>query len=134
MSVFLSINVTKLQGLIFISAFLSADIMQQFDHRHIIKLIGICSTTPVCIVMELARHGELRAYLIDNKHVLKVIINIRLSVRIDKLTIFLCSSFLPFYCIPFNFPLPYLTWSPKSLSIVILQQETFWFRLWIVSS
>jgi len=46
--------------------------MQQFDHHHIIKLIGICSTSPVCIVMELARHGELRAYLIDNKHALRV--------------------------------------------------------------
>ena len=40
-----------------------AYIMQQFDHQHIIKLIGICSQSPIWIVMELARHGELRAYL-----------------------------------------------------------------------
>ena len=38
--------------------------MQQFDHRHIIKLVGICSQAPIWIVMELARHGELRAYLV----------------------------------------------------------------------
>jgi focal adhesion kinase 1 len=38
--------------------------MQQFDHRHIIKLVGICSHAPIWIVMELARHGELRAYLV----------------------------------------------------------------------
>jgi len=43
--------------------------MQQFDHQHIIKLIGICSADsgPVWIVMELARHGELRAYLLENR-------------------------------------------------------------------
>lgn len=36
-------------------------IMQQFDHPHIIHLVGICSETlPVWIVMELAKHGEVR--------------------------------------------------------------------------
>ena len=42
--------------------------MQQFDHQHIIKLLGICSSPgrPVWIVMEWARHGELRAYLQQN--------------------------------------------------------------------
>ena len=35
-------------------------IMKQFDHQHIIKLVGICSDRPVMIVMELAIHGELR--------------------------------------------------------------------------
>lgn len=43
------------------------DIMQQFDHPHIIKLIGVCSESPIWIVMELARIGELRAYLQQNK-------------------------------------------------------------------
>lgn len=41
--------------------------MQKFDHQHIIKLIGVCSESPVWIVMELARLGELRAYLQNNK-------------------------------------------------------------------
>ena len=42
--------------------------MQQFDHQHIIKLIGICSVArPIWIVMELAKHGELRAYLQANQ-------------------------------------------------------------------
>ena len=44
-----------------------AYIMQQFDHQHIIKLILICSSSPIWIVMELARHGKLRAYLQSNK-------------------------------------------------------------------
>ena len=37
-----------------------AFIMQQFDHQHIIKLVGICSSSPIYIIMELAKHGELR--------------------------------------------------------------------------
>lgn len=45
-----------------------AYIMQQFDHPHIIKLIGVCSDSPIWIVMELARYGEMRAFLQSNKH------------------------------------------------------------------
>ena len=42
-----------------IGVYYVSDIMQQFDHPHIVKLIGICSETrPVWIVMELAKHGE----------------------------------------------------------------------------
>ncbi len=41
--------------------------MQQFDHAHIIRLLGICPRPPVWIVMEWARHGELRAYLQSNR-------------------------------------------------------------------
>ncbi|XP_059485924.1 focal adhesion kinase 1 isoform X2 [Neocloeon triangulifer] len=44
-----------------------AYIMQQFDHPHIIKLIGVCSESPIWIVMELAKLGEMRAYLLSNK-------------------------------------------------------------------
>lgn len=43
-----------------------SDIMQKFDHAHIIKLIGICSEDPIWIVMELAKQGELRKYLKTN--------------------------------------------------------------------
>ena len=42
------------------------DVMQKFEHPHIIRLIGICSDSPIWIVMELARLGELRAYLKEN--------------------------------------------------------------------
>ena len=40
--------------------------MQQFDHQYIIKLIGIC-TTPMLILMELAKLGGLREFLKLNK-------------------------------------------------------------------
>lgn len=44
-----------------------AKIMEKFDHSHIIKLIGICSEGPLLIVMELAKFGQLRSYLQNNK-------------------------------------------------------------------
>lgn len=34
------------------------DVMQKFDHSHIIKLIGVCIEPPVLLIMELARLGE----------------------------------------------------------------------------
>lgn len=37
--------------------------MKQFDHPHIIKLIGICLEDQCYIVMELAAFGEMRSYL-----------------------------------------------------------------------
>lgn len=46
--------------------YLFSDVMQQFEHTHIIKLIGVCSDSPIWIVMELARLGEMRAYLQSN--------------------------------------------------------------------
>ncbi|XP_033122911.1 focal adhesion kinase 1-like isoform X5 [Anneissia japonica] len=45
-----------------------AYIMKQFDHPHIVKLIGICTDfQPNMIVMELAPLGQLRTYLQENK-------------------------------------------------------------------
>ncbi|RUS76887.1 hypothetical protein EGW08_015356 [Elysia chlorotica] len=61
-----------------------AYIMQQFDHPHIIKLIGICSDTrPVWIVMELAKHGEMRAYLQNNQHRLDLVMLILYAYQLS---------------------------------------------------
>jgi len=49
-----------------------AYIMQQFDHPHIIRLIGIISQSPICIVMELAHMGEMRSFLQNNRSRLKL--------------------------------------------------------------
>jgi len=49
-----------------------AFIMQQFDHKHIIKLIGVCSDSPIWIVMELAKLGEMRAFLQNNRQKLQL--------------------------------------------------------------
>lgn len=40
-----------------------AYIMKQFDHPHIVKLIGVCTEPPIWIVMELAPFGEMRSFL-----------------------------------------------------------------------
>lgn len=40
--------------------------MSQFDHPHIIRLVGVIKEKPIWIVMELASLGELRPYLIQN--------------------------------------------------------------------
>ena len=37
--------------------------MKQFDHPHIIKLIGIVTANPTRIIMELAPHGEVWNHL-----------------------------------------------------------------------
>ena len=34
--------------------------MRQFEHPHIIKLIGVVSNSPTYIIMELAPYGEVR--------------------------------------------------------------------------
>ncbi|KAL8623580.1 hypothetical protein ACOMHN_000185 [Nucella lapillus] len=61
-----------------------AYIMQQFDHPHIVKLIGICSESrPVWIVMELAKHGEMRAYLQSNQARLELVTLIMYSYQLS---------------------------------------------------
>lgn len=40
-----------------------AERMNQLDHENIIKLIGVCPSSPVYVVMELAEYGELRDFL-----------------------------------------------------------------------
>lgn len=42
--------------------------MKQFDHPHIIKLIGVCTEEEFYIVMELAAYGEMRSYLQKSRH------------------------------------------------------------------
>lgn len=41
--------------------------MQNFDHPHIIKLIGVLTSDGFGIVMELAKFGQLRTYLQTHK-------------------------------------------------------------------
>lgn len=47
-------------------------LMKEFDHPHIIKLIGIVTDAPTYIIMELAPHGELRNYLHVHKPTLDI--------------------------------------------------------------
>ncbi|XP_054984267.1 focal adhesion kinase 1 isoform X3 [Sorex araneus] len=47
---------------------LPAVTMRQFDHPHIVKLIGVITENPVWIIMELCTLGELRSFLQVRKH------------------------------------------------------------------
>ncbi|XP_072026060.1 focal adhesion kinase 1-like isoform X2 [Amphiura filiformis] len=49
-----------------------AYIMKQFDHPHIVKLIGVCTEPPIWIVMELANFGEMRSFLAEHKNELNL--------------------------------------------------------------
>ncbi|XP_067834566.1 focal adhesion kinase 1 isoform X2 [Heptranchias perlo] len=42
--------------------------MRQFDHPHIVKLIGVITENPVWIIMELCTFGELRSFLQVRKY------------------------------------------------------------------
>uniref|UniRef100_A0A4W5QEB9 Protein kinase domain-containing protein n=1 Tax=Hucho hucho TaxID=62062 RepID=A0A4W5QEB9_9TELE len=42
--------------------------MRQFDHPHIVKLIGVITENPVWIIMELCTMGELRSFLQVRKY------------------------------------------------------------------
>ena len=47
--------------------------MKQFDHPHIIKLVGVCTDDEFYIVMELAAYGEVVTLLLfRNKSKIKV--------------------------------------------------------------
>ncbi|CAF3013938.1 unnamed protein product [Rotaria socialis] len=64
----IAIKTCKMQDATTTETFLDeAYVMQQFDHPHIIKLIGVCIEQPVLLIMELSRLGELRSYLVANR-------------------------------------------------------------------
>lgn len=49
-----------------------ACMMQQFEHPHIVRLVGVCSKSPIWIVMELAQLGQMRTFLQANRADLKL--------------------------------------------------------------
>lgn len=58
--------------------------MQNFDHSHIIKLIGVCTTDSLSIVMELAKFGQLRTYLQNNKNQIETKILILYCLQLNN--------------------------------------------------
>uniref|UniRef100_A0A4W6C994 non-specific protein-tyrosine kinase n=1 Tax=Lates calcarifer TaxID=8187 RepID=A0A4W6C994_LATCA len=59
--------------------------MRQFDHPHIVKLIGVITENPVWIIMELCTLGELRSFLQVRKY----------SLDLATLILFAYQLFLP---------------------------------------
>ncbi|ESO09791.1 hypothetical protein HELRODRAFT_142725, partial [Helobdella robusta] len=49
--------------------FMEAQLMKDFDHENIVKLLGVCSKDePYFVVMEYMLHGDLRSYLLSRRH------------------------------------------------------------------
>ena len=45
------------------------EVMKQFDHKNIIKLLGVCiKSEPVLTVMEFMLYGDLKTYLLARRH------------------------------------------------------------------
>ena len=58
--------------------------MQNFDHSHIIKLIGVCLNDSLSIIMELAKFGQLRTYLQNNKNQIETNILILYCLQLNN--------------------------------------------------
>lgn len=67
-------------------------IMRQFEHPHIIQLIGVCSDKPVYIVMELAKLGEMRAYLQNNQYRLTLVTTLTYAYQLSTAISYLDSK------------------------------------------
>ncbi len=40
--------------------------MKALDHKHIVKMVGVCLEDPVMILLEYMANGDLKAYLTDH--------------------------------------------------------------------
>ena len=64
-----------------------AQTMASLDHKHIVRLIGVCESDPLMIVMELAPIGPLNVYLQENQarvpleHILVLMRQVALAMR-----------------------------------------------------
>jgi focal adhesion kinase 1 len=66
--------------------------MEKFDHNHIIKLIGVCFDSSFLIVMELAKFGQLRNYLQNNKDQIESITLVLYSYQLSSAMAYLESK------------------------------------------
>lgn len=115
--------------------------MQQFEHPHIIRLIGVCSEAPIWLVMELARLGEMRAYLQSNKHRLDLATLLLYTFQLSTALSYLESKKFVHRYLPTNeICLLFCSFRHHSLISVIFfiaeisLQETYWFHRTIASS
>jgi len=66
-----------------------AHTMRQFDHPHIVRLIGVCSSQPVWIVMEYCMFGEMRKFLQSKKHELDMVQLIKYVYQLSQALFYL---------------------------------------------
>ncbi|XP_041867840.1 protein tyrosine kinase 2aa isoform X2 [Melanotaenia boesemani] len=66
--------------------------MRQFDHPHIVKLIGVITENPVWIIMELCTLGELRSFLQTRKYSLDLATLIQFAYQLSTALAYLESK------------------------------------------
>ncbi|MEQ2313661.1 putative serine/threonine protein phosphatase [Ameca splendens] len=66
--------------------------MRQFDHPHIVKLIGVITENPVWIIMELCTLGELRSFLQVKKYSLDLVTLILFAYQLSTALAYLESK------------------------------------------
>uniref|UniRef100_A0A8C5EEQ4 non-specific protein-tyrosine kinase n=1 Tax=Gouania willdenowi TaxID=441366 RepID=A0A8C5EEQ4_GOUWI len=66
--------------------------MRQFDHPHIVKLIGVITENPVWIIMELCTLGELRSFLQVRKYSLDLATLIQFAYQLSTALAYLESK------------------------------------------
>jgi len=60
-----------------------AEMMKRFDHRNIVKLLGVCTRNePVYMVMEFMLYGDLKTYLLARRH----LVNERNREELDEVS------------------------------------------------
>lgn len=71
---------------------LQIEIMEKFDHPHIIRFLGICYDGPLLIIMELAKFGQLKNYLQNNKDQIEILTLILYSYQLSSAMAYLESK------------------------------------------
>lgn len=59
-----------------------AKVMQQFDHPHILRLVGICKESPVYIVIEFCDLGDLRNYILKKQNEVQLSLKLSWSLQL----------------------------------------------------
>lgn len=64
-----------------------AEAMKRFDHKNIVKLLGLCTRNePVYTIMEFMLYGDLKTFLLDRRHLVRMKSEENAEVSSKKLT------------------------------------------------
>lgn len=64
-----------------------AEAMKRFDHKNIVKLLGVClQTEPVYTVMEFMLYGDLKTYLLARRHLVNEKVSEESDIHPKRLT------------------------------------------------
>jgi len=61
-----------------------ARVMASLDHSHIVRMIGVCKSDYIMLVLELAQLGPLNKYLKRNMYVLVTLTGVQLTLSVEK--------------------------------------------------